>query len=225
MDPLLMVVALSTPSMVLRYAAAFFFVVVAVALAYALVRAGKALARVDKVLADVDEQGMPLMQKASTTLDEVNASLGNVDDMTRDVADMTDRVERLTAAVEGVVATPMRKVASFGSGVQQAMSSFFGREPQATTPSAGEAAEWPAGEPWSQGAAGTAAGWQAPPSEQPAAEPHAGLGDLSFGVPADALSPDDQDSPGAAADVTAHADADAQASPTGEQPPEETAST
>ena len=58
MDSSLATVAMSTPSIVLSYAAAFFFVVVAVAAAYALVKAGKALERVDKVLADVDQEGV-----------------------------------------------------------------------------------------------------------------------------------------------------------------------
>ena len=53
MHSALAVATSSLPSTVLRYAAAFFFVVVAIAIAYALVKAAKALERVDKVLADV----------------------------------------------------------------------------------------------------------------------------------------------------------------------------
>ena len=91
MDPRLALIAMSTPSVALRYAAAFFFAVVAVASAYALFKAAKALERVDKVLADVDEQGIPLMHKAGATLDGVNANLGNVDEITKDVAGITDK--------------------------------------------------------------------------------------------------------------------------------------
>src|SRR5450759_3587310 len=64
MDTMFVTAAMSTPSLVLRYAAAFFFVVVAIFMAYALFKAAKALERADKVLADVDENGIPLMRKA-----------------------------------------------------------------------------------------------------------------------------------------------------------------
>ena len=121
-------VAMSTSSLVLRYAAAFFFVLVAVTAAYALIKTGKVLDRVDVVLADVDEQTVPLLKKAGTTLDEVNGSLGNVDQITKDVANTTDRLDKMANAVEGAVSTPARKAAAFGAGVQSAVSSFMKRE-------------------------------------------------------------------------------------------------
>ncbi len=128
MDFTLAIGAMSTPSLVLRYTAAFFFVVVAIALAYALIKAAKALDRVDKVLADVDEQGIPLMQKAGSTLDGVNANLGNVDEITKDVAGITDKLDTMATAVEGAVTTPARKAAAFSAGVQSAVSSFIRRD-------------------------------------------------------------------------------------------------
>ena len=64
MESMVDVVAMSTASLVLRYAAAFFFVLVAVAAAYALIRAGKAMGRVEQVVTDVDKEavyiGMPV---------------------------------------------------------------------------------------------------------------------------------------------------------------------
>lgn len=130
--------AMSTPTMVLSYAAAFFFVVVAIAAAYALFKAGGTLQRVDTVLADVDREAVPLLQKAGTTLDGVNANLGNVDQITKDVADITDKIDGLATAVEGAVSTPARKAASFSAGVQGAVSSFMRRD--RTTPGTGAAA-------------------------------------------------------------------------------------
>ena len=120
--------AMSTPTMVLSYAAAFFFVVVAIAAAYALFKAGGTLQRVDMVLGDVDREAVPLLQKAGTTLDGVNANLGNVDQITKDVADITDKIDSLATAVEGAVSTPARKAASFSAGVQGAVSSFMRRD-------------------------------------------------------------------------------------------------
>ena len=149
MHSALAVAASSLPSTVLRYAAAFFFVVVAIAIAYALVKAAKALERVDKVLADVDQQAVPLMQKAGTTLDGVNANLGNVDQITKDVADITDKIDKMATSVEGAVTTPARKAAAFSAGVQSAFSSFRKRDRAAaadpwSAPSSGDepAPEW-----------------------------------------------------------------------------------
>lgn len=131
MESMTDVVAMSTSSLVLRYAAAFFFVLVAIAAAYALVRAGKALGRLDKVLADVDREALPLISKAGTTLDEVNVSLANVGEITKDVSQMTEKVDRMAGAVEGAVTTPARKAAAFSAGVTEAVGSFFRRGDQA----------------------------------------------------------------------------------------------
>ena len=109
----------------LRYSAAFFFVLVAIFLAYALFKAAKTLERLDKVLADVDENGIPLMQKAGETLDGVNANLDNVDEITKDVAGITDKIDTMANAVESAVSTPARKAAAFSAGVQSAVSSFM----------------------------------------------------------------------------------------------------
>ena len=138
MDTSFATLAMSTPTIVLSYAAAFFFVVVAIAAAYALFKAGGTLGRVDTVLSDVDREAVPLLQKAGTTLDGVNANLGNVDQITKDVADITDKIDAMATAVEGAVSTPARKAASFSAGVQGAVSSFMRRDK--TAPEGGSAA-------------------------------------------------------------------------------------
>ena len=135
MQSILATVALSTPSIVLRYAAAFFFVVVAIAAAYALYRTGKTLKRVEKVLDDVDQQAMPLLGKAGTTIDEVNVSLANVGEITKDVSQMTEKVDKIAGAVEGAVTTPARKAAAFSAGVSEAMSTFFKKGDEGGSPS------------------------------------------------------------------------------------------
>jgi len=134
MESMLDVVAMSTSSLVLRYAAAFFFILVAVASAYALYRAGKALGRVEQVLADVDKEALPLITKAGTTLDEVNVSLANVGEITKDVSQMTEKVDRMAGAVEGAVSMPARKAAAFSAGVTEAVGTFFKRGDQEDTP-------------------------------------------------------------------------------------------
>ncbi|HQJ97547.1 MAG TPA: DUF948 domain-containing protein [Thermoleophilia bacterium] len=127
MESMVDVVAMSTASLVLRYAAAFFFVLVAVAAAYALIRAGKAMGRVEQVVTDVDKEALPLITKAGQTLDEVNTSLANVGEITKDVSQMTEKVDRMTSAVESAVTTPARKAAAFSAGVTEAVGTFFRR--------------------------------------------------------------------------------------------------
>ena len=141
MDTMFVTAAMSTPSLVLRYAAAFFFVLVAIFLAYALFKAAKVLERADKVLADFDENGIPLMQKAGGTLDGVNANLGNVDEITKDVAGITDKLDRMASSVEGAVTTPARKAAAFSAGVQSAVSNFIKRDKSGDAAS-GESGGW-----------------------------------------------------------------------------------
>ena len=141
MDTMFVTAAMSTPSLVLRYAAAFFFVLVAIFLAYALFKAAKVLERADKVLADFDENGIPLMQKAGGTLDSVNANLGNVDEITKDVAGITDKLDRMAGSVEGAVTTPARKAAAFSAGVQSAVSNFMKRDKSGDAAS-GESGGW-----------------------------------------------------------------------------------
>jgi len=172
MDPRLALIAMSTPSVALRYAAAFFFVVVAVASAYALFKAAKALERVDKVLADVDEQGIPLMHKAGATLDGVNANLGNVDEITKDVAGITDKLDTMANAVEGAVSAPARKAAAFSAGVQGAVSSLLHRDKHAGTPPSASSYTPPSAAEPAPPAADQAAGTNAPePAAEPASEP------------------------------------------------------
>jgi uncharacterized protein YoxC len=145
MDSSIATFAMSTPTIVLSYAAAFFFVIVAIAAAYALFKAGGTLGRVDTVLSDVDREAVPLLQKAGTTLDGVNANLGNVDQITKDVADITDKIDNMATAVEGAVSTPARKAASFSAGVQGAVSSFMRRDktppPPGGDPASGDATD------------------------------------------------------------------------------------
>jgi len=157
MDTMFVTAVMSTPSIVLRYAAAFFFVVVAIFMAYALFKAAKALERADKVLADVDENGIPLMQKAGATLDGVNANLGNVDEITKDVAGITDKLDKMATSVEGAVTTPARKAAAFSAGVKSAVSSFMKRDKSGDAASGGSEAG-PAGSATGDAGVATPAG-------------------------------------------------------------------
>jgi uncharacterized protein YoxC len=127
MRPSLSFIASTTASTAWRYALAFFLVVVAIGLAYLLVKAAKALASVDKMVSDLDREIVPLMGKVGTTVDEVNAELDKVNEITSSVVDMTQKIDSTTRAVESALATPAKKAAAFSSGVQQAVNSMVQR--------------------------------------------------------------------------------------------------
>ena len=134
MTDALTTVAASAPSMALRYAAAFFLVVVGIGLIYALVRAGGTLKSADKLLADVDGAVVPLLKQATETLDGLNTELDKVDVVMSSVVEVTEKVDQTTRAVESAVTVPARKAAAFGAGVSQAVSSFFSRGGDAGEP-------------------------------------------------------------------------------------------
>ena len=156
----LLTAAASTPSMALRYAAAFFLVVVGIGLIYALVRLGGTLGSAEKLLTDVDTEIVPLLKQATETLDGVNTELDKVGVVMSSVVDVTEKVDQTTRVVESAITVPAKKAAAFGAGVSQAVSSFFNRGSDAHEPVAGEA---PSG----------GASWSPPTGYAPAAAPSA----------------------------------------------------
>lgn len=149
------IVALSTPSTALRYAAALFFVLVAFGLVYALVRLGKTLKQAELLLGDVNTEVVPLLKQATETLDNVNEELEKLDTVMATVVDVTEKVDATTRVMEAAVSMPAKKAAAWGAGVSQAFSSMLGRHDQSESPRA------PGDEPaatWRRGAADSADG-------------------------------------------------------------------
>lgn len=191
------IVGASTPSMAMRYAAAFFLVVVGIGLIYALVRLGGTLRSAEKLLTDVDTEVVPLLKQATETLDGVNTELDKVDVVMSSVVDATEKVDQTTRIVESAITVPAKKAAAFGAGVSQAVSSFFNRSTDA--PESGGDDSPPSGASWSppsgygSGAASPApAAATAPPSAEPAT-------DSASEAPPVADAPSVSDTPGEAA--------------------------
>ncbi len=168
------IVGASTPSMALRYAAAFFLVVVGIGLIYALLRLGGTLRSAEKLLTDVDTEVVPLLKQATETLDGVNTELDKVDVVMSSVVDATEKVDQTTRIVESAITVPAKKAAAFGAGVSQAVSSFFNRGTEPPEPDAGGGS--PSGASWSPPAGfGPEAARPAPDATvPPSAEPAAG---------------------------------------------------
>ncbi len=192
MTDTLWIVAASTPSMVLRYAAAFFLVVVGIGLIYALVRLGGTLGKAEKLLADVDTEVVPLLKQATETLDGVNTELDKVDTLMGTVVDVTEKVDQTTRAVEAAISMPAKKAAAFGAGVSQAVSSFFNRGDDGTSepePGAASSGAWGPASAASSGAASWAAPAAGPgPAEADANAEADAAGDAAAAEP-DAAAP------------------------------------
>ena len=109
MSESLWIVGASTPSMALRYAAAFFLVVVGIGLIYALVRLGGTLRSAEKLMTDVDTEVVPLLKQATETLDGVNTELDKVDVVMSSVVDATEKVDQTTRLVESAITVPPRR--------------------------------------------------------------------------------------------------------------------
>ena len=201
----LLFVAASTPSMVLRYAAALFFVLVAVGLVYALVRLGKTLKQAELLLGDVNNEVVPLLKQATETLDNVNEELVKLDTVMVTVVDVTEKVDATTRAMEAAVSLPAKKAAAFGAGVSQAFSSMLGRRDHAER----SAASWSdEGAAWHRSAADSADGGEPPESAaawKPATPAEAGepASGPAAAAPADEPGSDEPtaDGPGGAVDA------------------------
>ncbi len=192
----LLTVAVSTPSMALRYAAAFFLVIVGIGLIYALIRLGGTLGSAEKLLTDVDTEIVPLLKQATETLDGVNTELDKVDVVMSSVVDVTEKVDQTTRVVESAITVPAKKAAAFGAGVSQAVSSFFNRgsdagEPVADDDGPSSGASWspPAGYAPAAAAPSPAADEPAAPSQ--ATAPPAAVTTPDAGLPPDAGSATD----------------------------------
>jgi len=176
MTSALLLVAANAPSMALRYAAAFFLVVVGIGAIYALVRLGGAMGKADKLLADVDTEVVPLLKQATETLDGVNTELDKIDVVMTSVVDATGKVDQTTRAVESAISVPAKKAAAFGAGVSHAVSTFFNRGADgAAGADAQTEQDSAAAGAWSASAAGSnpSGVWPAGGADAPAAEPAA----------------------------------------------------
>ncbi len=158
------IVVASAPADVLRYAAAFFLVVVAIGLVIALIRLAQTLNRVDKLVEDTDREMVPLLSRAQVTLDQVNSELGKVDEILASAVNVTNKVDATTNVVQTAVTAPAKKAAAFSAGVTQAVSSFFARHnDEGAATSSGQGPDEPSGarpsweSTWSQSTSGTAA--------------------------------------------------------------------
>ena len=104
---------------------AVFLVVVAVALAFLLLRLSGTAGRLTSLLASLELSAIPLLNKASVSLDHVNKQLGKVDLVTDSAVDAADKADTAVRAVSMAVTAPVTKVSGLAKGVSHGTSAFM----------------------------------------------------------------------------------------------------
>lgn len=107
---------------ILQASLSFFLVLVALALAYMLIRIGGTFGRINDFLKRLDDEIIPLLSKTQVTLDEVNSQLGKVDEMLGTLVLVTNKIEATSRAMQSVVTKPVKKAAGLSAGVTEAVS-------------------------------------------------------------------------------------------------------
>ncbi len=112
---------------VLRAAAAFFLVLTALSLTWALVRLATTLARLTRVLEAVERDGVPLLGQVATTLHRVDDQLGKLDVILGTAAHGVESADRTARTVARVVEAPVVSLAAAGAFVRGAAASLRAR--------------------------------------------------------------------------------------------------
>jgi uncharacterized protein YoxC len=102
--------------------AAVVFVLVAVPLAYLILKIGRLVDDVRHTVQGVSAETIPLLSEVTTTVSTTNAQLVRVDAITSNVQQISTNASALTSLFAATLGSPLVKVAAFSYGVRQAMS-------------------------------------------------------------------------------------------------------
>ena len=122
-----MYVLASTPSDVLDYALAAFFVASGAGLAYMLIRMGGTFARLSSFIKGSERDLLPVIVKAGGTVDRVNDQLDKLDSVTDSAVAMADNADTAVRAVSTAITTPVKKVSGLAAALSHGFSAFRAR--------------------------------------------------------------------------------------------------
>ena len=122
-----MYVLASTPSDVLDYALAAFFVASGAGLAYMLIRMGGTFARLSSFIKGSERDLLPVIVKAGGTVDRVNDQLDKLDTVTDSAVAMADNADTAVRAVSTAITTPVKKVSGLAAALSHGFSAFRAR--------------------------------------------------------------------------------------------------
>ncbi|HEU4449716.1 MAG TPA: hypothetical protein VFR63_07015 [Gaiellaceae bacterium] len=127
---------------VLWIALSVFFVLLALALAYLLVRLGGTVGRVSSFLQGLEREVLPVINQAAGTMERVNLQLDKVDRMSDSAVDVADSVDTAVRAVTLALTRPVQKISGLAAGIAHGLASLRVRKsPRAAYATARDAAQ------------------------------------------------------------------------------------
>lgn len=108
---------------VLWIALSAFLVIVAIALAFVLLRFGSTAKKLTALLGGLEEEALPVITKVGGTVDRVNLQLDKADVATTSAVDAVVAVDKTVRAVTGLVTWPIKKISALFTGARHGVSS------------------------------------------------------------------------------------------------------
>jgi uncharacterized protein YoxC len=108
-------------------ALSFFLVVVALALAYLLLRLGGTVGRLTSFIQGLENEVLPVINQAGGTIERVNMQLDKVDRVTDSAVDAADSMDTAVRAVTLALTKPVQKISGLMEGIAHGASSLRAR--------------------------------------------------------------------------------------------------
>jgi uncharacterized protein YoxC len=105
-------------------ALSFFLVLVAVALAYLLLRLGGTVGRLSSFIQGLEKEVLPVINQAGGTIERVNMQLDKVDRVTDSVVDAADSMDTAVRAVTFALTKPVLKISGLVEGIAHGAASL-----------------------------------------------------------------------------------------------------
>jgi uncharacterized protein YoxC len=105
-----------------------FFVLLALALTYLLVRLGGTVGRLSSFIQGLEREVLPVINQAAGTMERVNAQLDKVDRVTDSAVDAADSMDTAVRAVTFAVTRPVQKVSGLVEGLAHGVASLRARK-------------------------------------------------------------------------------------------------
>jgi uncharacterized protein YoxC len=108
-------------------ALSFFLVVVALALAYLLLRTGGTVGRLTSFIQGLEKEVLPVINQAGGTIERVNMQLDKVDRVTDSAVDAADSMDTAVRAVTLALTRPVQKISGLVEGIAHGAASLGAR--------------------------------------------------------------------------------------------------
>jgi uncharacterized protein YoxC len=108
-------------------ALSFFLVVVALALAYLLLRTGGTVGRLTSFIQGLEKEVLPVINQAGGTIERVNMQLDKVDRVTDSAVDAADSMDTAVRAVTLALTRPVQKISGLVEGIAHGAASLRAR--------------------------------------------------------------------------------------------------